>query len=162
VYAGHGNVNILQFGFQRNGQCLVNISNQMRLGTAGGNRSAYMMYLTSCTMNLNGLGNLFNNEVHQQFGYHNSPSIKDDQPRDFYNATGASGLSNRDAWLDEMEDKPGWFTGDNSPIVMTFGTSSTDASNKHASARLRAGSFLGPAAEPWGWYIWSLRDNGGC
>lgn len=160
VYAGHGNINLLQFGFPRNGQCIVNINNQMRLGTLSGDQAAYMMYLTSCTMNVGGLANLYGNEVHQQFGYHNSPSIHDGQPGQFFDAT--AGVSNKNAWLAVMEDKPGWFTGDNSPIVLTFGTDASDSQNKHNNAKLKAGSWLGPASEPWGHWRYTLRDHGGC
>lgn len=160
VYAGHGNVNLLQFGFPHSGRCLVSISSQVRLGTLNGDRSGYMMYLTSCTMNLSGLSNLFVNQVHQQFGYHNSPSIGDDQPRDFFNDTDT--MQNKFAWVFDMEDKPGWFTGDNSPIIMTLGVNSSDAAFKHDNAMLRAGSWLFPAAEPHTWYYYTIIDHGGC
>jgi hypothetical protein len=159
VYAGHGNVNFLQFGFPHNGQCGVNIEGQMRLGTGWGDTAGYMMYLTSCTMRRDRLHHLQFNQVHQQFGYHNSPSIKDDQPRDFFNATGPSGQCNKGAWLDEMEDKPSWFTGDNSPIVLTYGINQEDCLYKHANAKLRSGSFLWKPAEPWGWWAYTVRNG---
>jgi len=78
--------------------------------------------------------------VHQQFGFHNSPSIGDDGLASFFNSTAS--LTNRDAWLQELEDKPGWFTGDNSPVVLIFGASEADADTKNNSAKLKGGTYL--------------------
>lgn len=56
AYAGHGDRTLIQFGYQRNGRC---------------------------TVNLDSLLWHFNQQI---LGYHNSPSVKDDQLRDFYYA----------------------------------------------------------------------------
>jgi hypothetical protein len=162
VYAGHGNRALLQFGFQRSGRCLVNLETQARLGRLGGNKAAYAMYVTSCTLNLDSLGRNFNHEVRQQFGYHNSPSVKDNQPRDFFNAT--SSKTNARAWIDEMEDRPGWFTGDNSPIALTHGVSASHCTFVKDNAKLRGGSLLSTAPEPWTHFCWIMYDHGagGC
>jgi hypothetical protein len=162
VYAGHGNRARLQFGFMRNNRCVVNLETQARLGLQGGNRAVYTMYVTSCTLNLDSLSRNFNHEVRQQFGYHNSPSVKDDQPRDFFNAT--SSKTNARAWIDEMEDRPGWFTGDNSPIALTHGVDSNHCHWVRDTAKLRAGSLLQFPPEPWAWFCWIMYDHGasGC
>lgn len=162
VYAGHGNRALLQFGYVRSGRCLVNLETQARLGTQGGARDIYAMYVTSCTLNLDSLGRNFHHEIRQQFGYHNSPSVKDDQPRDFFEAT--NGKTNASAWIDEMEDRPGWFTGDNSPIVLTFGVDANHCGWVRDTARLRAGQLLYSPPKPWGWYCWIMYDHGasGC
>jgi hypothetical protein len=162
VYAGHGNRALLQYGFMRNSRCLVNLETQVRLGLQGGNKAVYAMYVTSCTLNLDSLSRNFNHEIRQQFGYHNSPSVKDDQPRDFFEAT--DDKTNARAWIEEMEDRPGWFTGDNSPIVLTHGLDSNHCDWVRDTAKLRGGSLLFTPPEPWSWFCWIMYDHGasGC
>ncbi|MGI9305354.1 MAG: DUF6345 domain-containing protein [Gammaproteobacteria bacterium] len=162
VYAGHGNRARLQFGFPRNSQCLVTIDQQSRFGTLAGDEAAYMMYVTSCTINTGAISRHFDQQVRQSFGYHNSPIVKDNQPRDFFRATWY--LRNSRAWIEEMEDRPGWFTGDNSPITLTFGLNQSDCHSVQNTARLRAGALIFDAPEPHGWWCSVMFDNGqnGC
>jgi hypothetical protein len=162
VYAGHGNRGSLQFGFRRSGRCTIKLQGEARLGTQAGDRAGYAMYVTSCTVNLDSLSLHFNNQIRQTFGYHNSPSVKDDQPRDFFNAT--DGKTNARAWIDEMEDRAGWFTGDNSPIAMTFGLDPSHCDWVRDTAKLRAGSLLYTAPEPHTRFCWIMYDHGagGC
>ncbi len=162
VYAGHGNRALIQFGFQRNGRCIVSFPNSSRFGTQGGDEAAYMMYVTSCTINLDSLSSHFAQQVRQSFGYHNSPSVKDNQPRDFYEET--DDTDNFVAWQEEMEDRPGWFTGDNSPITLTFGLDSSHCTSVMNAARLRQRVLLSDAPEPHTWYCASMFNNGqgGC
>ena len=162
VYAGHGNRGLIQFGTQRNGRCIVRMQNSARLGSRQGDDAAFMMYVTSCTLNTDSLSRVFGQSVRQQFGYHNSPSVKDDQPRDFYEETDSD--TNAQAWIEEMEDRPGWFTGDNSPIALTFGSSAANCSWGQNNARLRDERLLydfpGPARN----WCFTMYDNGenGC
>jgi hypothetical protein len=162
VYAGHGNRGLLQFGYIRNGRCVVRLNNNSRFGTQGGNDASFMMYVTSCTINTDSLSLHFRQQVRQSFGYHNSPSVKDDQPRDFYEET--DGVDNYVAWREEMEDRPGWFTGDNSPITLTFGLTPTHCINVQNGARLRDRDLLSNAPEPHTRYCYNMYNNGanGC
>ena len=160
VYAGHGNRASMQFGFKRNGRCTVSLEREARLGLQGGGKAVYAMYVTSCTLNLDSLSRNFNHEIRQQFGYHNSPAVKDDQPRDFFDAT--NGKTNARAWIDEMEDRAGWFTGDNSPIALTHGLDSGHCAWVRDTAKLRGGVLLYTPPKPWGWYCWIMYDHGGC
>lgn len=162
VYAGHGDRALLQFGFRRLGMCTVTLDTQARLGTLAGDHADYAMYLTSCTLNTDALRRHFRNEIRQSFGYHNSPSVKGDQPRDFFEAT--NNLDNAHAWIQEMEDRSGWFTGDNSPLAMTFGANGNDCLAVRNGARLRAGTFLTDPAEPFGAACALMIDHGadGC
>ena len=162
IYAGHGNRARVQFGFRRNNRCRVLLDTEARLGRLGGNRAAYAMWVTSCTLHLDSLNRNFSHEIRQQFGYHNSPSVKDDQPRDFFNATDSD--TNARAWIEEMEDRPGWFTGDNSPLALTHGLDSSHCAFVRDTARLRNGNLLATAPEPWGWFCWIMYDHGdgGC
>jgi len=162
VYAGHGNRALIQFGFKRLDRCTVNLETRARLGRQGGNKAGFAMWVTSCTLNLDSLSRNFNHEVRQQFGYHNSPSVKDDQPRDFFEET--NGTTNANAWIEEMEDRPGWFTGDNSPIALTHGLDSSHCATIRDSAKLRGGVFRSTAPEPWNNFCWIMFDHGasGC
>lgn len=162
VYAGHGWRALIQFGFQRNGICTVSFPPSTRLGRQGGDEAVYAMWVTSCTVNLDSLSSHFDQSIRQTFGYHNSPSVKDDQPRDFFRET--DDLRNERAWIEEMEDRPGWFTGDNSPIALTFGLSSSHCNWVQDTARLRDGSLLYQAPSPDAWYCYLMFDNGqsGC
>jgi hypothetical protein len=162
VYAGHGNRALIQFGFRRNGRCTVSFPASTRLGTQGGDGAAYAMWVTSCTVNLDSLSSHFASQVRQVFGYHNSPSVKDNQPRDFYEETDS--LRNERAWIEEMEDRPGWFTGDNSPIALTFGVSPSHCSWVQSNAKLRNRSLLSDALEPHTRYCYLMFNNGasGC
>lgn len=162
VYAGHGNRALIQFGFQRGGRCTVSFPASTRLGTQGGDNAAYAMWVTSCTVHLDSLSRHFNQQVRQTFGYHNSPSVKDNQPRDFYEET--DGLRNSRAWIEEMEDRSGWFTGDNSPIALTFGVSQSHCGWVENTAKLRDRVLLSDAPEPHAWYCYTMFDHGdgGC
>ena len=162
VYAGHGNRALLQWGFQRNGICTITLDGSARLGTQQGDDASYAMYVTSCTINLDSLSRHFDQAIRQSFGYHNSPSVKDDQPRDFFEETDS--LRNTRAWIEEMEDRPGWWTGDNSPIALTFGTSSSHCQDIEDGAKLRAGTWLTNAPEPDSWYCYEMFNHGdsGC
>jgi len=162
VYAGHGNRALIQFGFKRLNRCTVNLETQARLGRLGGNKAGYAMWVTSCTLNVDTLSRNFSHEVRQQFGYHNSPSVKDDQPRDFFEET--EGTTNTNAWLDEMEDRPGWFTGDNSPVALTHGLDAGHCDFVRDTAKLRGGVLRSVAPEPWTRACGFFLDNGasGC
>lgn len=162
VYAGHGNRALLQFGTRRNGRCTITMDGNARLGSRQGDDAAFMMYVTSCTLNTDSLSRLWGQQIRQQFGYHNSPSVKDNQPRDFYEETDSK--TNAQAWIDEMEDRPGWFTGDNSPIVLTLGTSASNCSWGQNTARLRDERLLYDMPTPIRNWCTIMYDNGenGC
>ncbi|MGH7890100.1 MAG: DUF6345 domain-containing protein, partial [Thermodesulfobacteriota bacterium] len=162
VYAGHGNRALIQFGFMRSGRCTVSFPSDTRLGTQGGDDAVYAMWVTSCTVHLDSLSRHFDQAIRQTFGYHNSPSVKDNQPRDFYEET--NDLRNERAWIEEMEDRPGWFTGDNSPIALTFGLSSSHCAWVRDTAKLRDEVLLYDAPAPDAWYCYLMFNNGdsGC
>lgn len=70
--------------------------------------------------------------VRQILAYHNSPAIWGEQPGNFLEAT-AKGMSNRQAWLTTMANRPG--VGHNSPSLLTLGATPADANAYHSSAR---------------------------
>jgi len=162
VYAGHGNRALLQFGFQRNGRCTITLDGNARLGALAGDDAAYAMWVTSCTVNTDSLSRHFDQQIRQTFGYHNSPPVKDDQPSDFFEET--DDLDNAHAWIEEMEDRPGWFTGDNSPITLTFGVDASHCLFVRDNARLRDRVLLADALQPHHNFCFIMFDHGasGC
>lgn len=162
VYAGHGNRALLQFGFQRLGRCTLTLDGNARLGTLAGDDAAYAMWVTSCTVNTDSLARHFDQAIRQTFGYHNSPPVKDDQPRDFFEET--DDIDNAHAWIEEMEDRPGWFTGDNSPITLTFGVDANHCQFVRDTARLFDRILLSDAPAPDAFFCFIMFDHGasGC
>jgi hypothetical protein len=110
----------------------------------------------------------------QQFGYHNSPAIGDNQLFTFYSYLRFNFFpysladNNKDAWLLAMEDKPG-SSSDNSPMVVSYGESSAQAVEVRDNANLHTGSYAtadrpgGPACgqgTPAFYWKWVMIDNG--
>lgn len=169
VYAGHGHISTLFFSHVRSGRCVVGLDGNMRLGRMAGASSVYAMYATSCTLNLGNLSNTAGNQLlRQQFGFHNSPIIANDDLGEFYRETNPA--SNRTSWLDNLEDRPGWFTGDNSPLVRSAGENQTTASSTHNNFYFR-GAFWQPAMTgasvchqglPYHYWYYTYINHGGC
>lgn len=160
MYAGHGNAGLLQWGTpSANGTCQLTTSNDVRLGTLAGDRATAVMFMTSCTLRTDAIPqNLIGNASRQFFGYHNSPYIGYDEPRKVFKRT-QDGQSNRDAWLDEMEQNAD--IGKNSPVVVTYGTSPQDALDSEASANLASGDGLTTnVGEPADNFIFTWYNNG--
>lgn len=141
VYAGHGNVNLLQWGSPSpNGFCTINLSMSTRLGLFAGNSANAVMFLTSCTGRVDMLASTLGaSRSRQFFAFNNSPYIAGGEAADVFELT-KGGQSNAEAWLNEMEDNIA--IGKNSPVVMTIGSSSSDALEHHGSARLATGEGL--------------------
>lgn len=148
VYAGHGflegHKTGVQFGTQHDGLCYVTYasSNRAQVGTArlgqmDHARTGFAAWITSCSMNSNHLGESINYQwVNQNFGFDNSPAIEAHQPKDWFRAIGSK--SNKNAWLEELEDKQGLFTGDNNPIVVSYSDSAKGCTTMHNDKRLKA------------------------
>lgn len=174
IFAGHGNTGILGWGTKRDNVCLVNLGQRrsnlgvMRLGQMDHAAAGYGVWIASCVLKKSSLADNANYQwLNQQFGFHNSPAIEAHQPKDWFNAVNG-GKSNKQAWLDELEDKQGLFTGDNSPMVVSYATSSSLCTQMHNSKRLvaqiltpRGGGPTCGGSPPAFSYCYTLRDNGG-
>jgi hypothetical protein len=150
VYAGHGfleggtHKTGVQFGTAHSGLCSVTFASTtipsvgvMRLGQMNNARAGYSAWITSCSMNSNHLAESVNYQwVNQNFGFDNSPAIEAHQPKDWFRAIGSK--SNKNAWLEELEDKQGLFTGDNNPIVVSYSDTSKGCTSMHNDKRLKA------------------------
>ena len=177
IYAGHGNVNRLQWGNPGppgTNLCGVSINDQTRLGTLGGDTSGFAMYVTSCTANTfndNLLDTLGQSQVGQHVGWHNSPAVSDQMPGAFVNQTATSiidgdvsvPVTNRDAWLGLAQSKPG--LGENSPVIYTPGATAEEVVDRHFNARLALGIGIeDEIPEPQDPDLFNLSwvDNGDC
>jgi hypothetical protein len=173
VYAGHGNKGVIQFGFQHDNICVLDMFQHMRLGSMDGNESAVAWYLTSCTLNTSVLVSDANWQwTNQQFGFHNSPGIEDSSPAWAYVASGSSLLANnKDAWLWAMDYAEDVFDdGEDSPVAVSYASTSSGCQTVHNSASLRSQTYItdrsgGPSCnqtQPLFYYCYSIVNNGGC
>jgi len=138
VYAGHGYTlgGSLVFGYPNQGICSVDLGAHARLGSMSGSQAAIGIWITSCTLTGNSLVGKANFQwLWQQLGFHDSPSVGSDSPRAFFQGTQSS--SNRSSWFANMEDRPGWFTGDNSPMVVSYGSTAFQADDVRVNAKLK-------------------------
>jgi hypothetical protein len=180
VYAGHGYLEGVKagisFGTKRAGLCYVTFANSnrsdtgvARLGQMNNARNGFAAWITSCTMDSNHLPSGVNHQwVNQNFGFDNSPAVESNQAKDWFNAIGPR--SNKNAWLDEMEDMQGIFTGDNNPIVVSYWSTAGGCTDMHNNKRLRGhilvprpdGPACGGGVPAFVWCA-TLRSNGdGC
>jgi hypothetical protein len=143
VFSGHGDVGWLLYPDPHNGECGVDFGANMRLGSMNGGEGGYAMWLTCYTLNIDSLPAEANHSwLRQQFGFRNFIGIGSDEARDFFNATNSS--TNRVAWINQMDGSG------REPIVVTYGTNSTDCSSVRSMAKLKANVLVNdrPQAGP--------------
>jgi hypothetical protein len=140
IFDGHGNTGELGFAYKHNGFCKAYASQTDLSGTA-----AIFISTACCYMKLSAAYNFTeHNGLNQQLGFGNEASMDDGSIGEFWTATGGipwnvSGGSNM-AWLDKLEDKTGWWTGDNTTVVFTRGSDLTDVANNRNNCGLRRGT----------------------
>ncbi|HEX4406958.1 MAG TPA: hypothetical protein VH560_19100 [Polyangia bacterium] len=171
VFSGHGNTGLIAWGTPHDGVCAMTLAGGVRLGSMSGAMSATSVYASCCTLNANSLTSQANFEwTRQQLGFHDTCEIGDTDVSDFFDNTYET--SNKNAWFNHLEDRPGWFTGDNSPVVWSAGVNSTEAGNVENTASLRQQIYVTPRGsgpscnqgQPAFWYSATYIDhgNGGC
>lgn len=171
VFSGHGNKGVLAYGTIHGGVCAISLGTNIRLGSMGGAQNVTSIYATCCTLAADSLGAQANNEWNrQQLGFHDTSEIGNGDVGNFFN--GSATGSNKNAWFNHLEDRPGWFTGDNSPMVWSAGANSTEAASVENTASLRQQIFQTPrgsgpicgAGQPAFWVSATFIDhhNGGC
>lgn len=172
----HGNIGHFSFGYpSSNGRCSVNLKDDMRLGSMIGATASTAVFGSCCTLNRNYIASTANWQwTRQNIGFHDLASFDNGMFADWFEATEYnSWISNKEAWFTHFEDRPWWFTGDNSPIVISYGTSASDAQNTHNTARLGGGVLVSPrgggpacgaTTQPLFYYRFEYIDhgNGGC
>jgi hypothetical protein len=164
VFAGHGASPNLGFTFAYAtpfgpGYCQADYTN-MSLGLNAGAHAAFLIALSCCTMTEYWI--YPNSQLRQMFGFAGLAYVDDTFLPSFYTTTNV--LTNTDSWLANTEDRPGWFTGNNSPSVFAAADNSTDAWDYLNWCQLRAGTCLYVPGKPLNGYAFSYLDNGcsGC
>jgi hypothetical protein len=155
VFAGHGNVGRLAYGYKHDNRCTVDFSSNMRLGSMGGDTAAVGMWLICDALQVASLPSEANFQwLRQQLGWTNTIAIGDNEPRDFFNLTSAQ--TNADAWLSTMDG------GGRHPIVVSYAANQSDCWTVHDNAKLkdnvytseRSGSPACGQGQPAFWYCY--------
>jgi hypothetical protein len=182
VLSGHGNTGVIGYGAVHAGICAVDLrtgssdTNVARLGQMSGGRTSIAIWLTCCTLRKDKLPSRANYQwVKQQIGYSGESAMTNDMMYSFVRNSGMQArvgyISNVEAWMVSQEDAPGWFTGDNSPIVVSYGKTSAEANANHANMTMdgwnaapRTGGPACGGGPPRFYYTYTLRDHGveGC
>lgn len=180
VWSGHGTGAAsepngrwsISMGHRHNGQCRATSPDEMKFGEQSsdgfGNNgdNEYVIMDASCSAVEGELDQVWQNwgpgilmRSHQGMGFHDSPNDADDRLEEFIENID-DGDSNRSAWLDAGEECFLWWCW-NSPMIITFGSNSSDSDDRHYHETLR--SPRSDASSGWGGhYRWSFIDNGSC
>lgn len=175
VFLGHGNTGRLFFSAPHNGQCCAgacsgNIScswgdlscSNVMMSSGNHAQVSSAVLMACCYLNINYQPLLLEHHYEQQLmGFGGVSSLDSNMVSNYYNGTGPS--SNVDSWLNNMEDKPGWFTGDNTTVVMSRGhTVDERAWNRWYGGLKRQNCVSGGPGGGY-WYLdWHNHGCGGC
>jgi hypothetical protein len=171
IFSGHANAGYLAFAYPHNSVCSVDLGANARLGSMAGDTSGVAIFYGCCTLKLSSLTSKANWQwTNQNLGFLDTESDGDDDIKNFFNGTSSS--ANIYQWTADLEDRPGWFTGDNSPIVVSYGADETSAGYVEDYGDLYYQVYLytrsgGPSCgqgQPGFWYNYYYIDNnnGGC
>jgi len=143
VYSGHGNTAALNFSQSNANRCVAGgafENNGIALGYGNGDKAANAIMLSCCFLNIRALkySKFYeSNGVTQIMGFGGIASFDADEVQDFYNRSFED--TNIGAWFSSMQDRPGWFTGDNTVVVLTNGWNDYDVNWNRANCKLKAG-----------------------
>jgi len=149
IFNGHGNVNDLAFAYPDGytGICDAGYfgnltSSNISLGAGGGGytKAALFMAVTCCYVDFHHfVAELFfgGNQI---LGFGSEAVLDSSEINEFYSATGGSSGRNWSAWLNNLEDRPGWGTGNNSSVSVTLGWNVADAIYNKSTCGLRRGT----------------------
>lgn len=138
IYDGHGNTRTLWFSCYHNGYCGVNGASYTELGRYTSATTALFISTACCYMHLSVPDNFTDHGgLNQQLGFGGEASMDTGMMDNYYNASNGT---NWYGWISEMEDKPGWFTGDNTTVAFTRGSTPTDVTNNRNVCGLKRGT----------------------
>jgi len=181
VWSGHGTGSSnepdgtwsLVFGITRNGTSFATSPNQVHLGEVGtdpfgGNgRNRFVIMDASCSaiegelsqvwINGSGQGGIFM-RLHQAMAFHDSPDDSDDRLENFAEDVD-NGDTNKASWLDNGESCFLFWCW-NSPLIMSFDSTSAGANTRHNSESLK--NILARPSSFAGSFVWTFIDNGSC
>jgi hypothetical protein len=171
VFDGHGNVNDLAFAYQdSNGYCDAGYwgntsDSNIQMGMNGGGKAALMILETCCYMMKGSTISIATFGGIQELGFGSLASSDTGMVDDFFGHTNSG--TNWYYWLRDMEDKPGWWTGDNTTVVVTRGWDMSDVTNNRTNCKFKGQTCLNNPPYGNGPSIWWQRDwiehgCGGC
>jgi hypothetical protein len=170
VFDGHGNTDSIAFSVPHDGKCCAgacsNLTSSNTLMSAGANaRVSSSVFASCCYMNINYQTLLLNHHYEQQMmGFGGVSQIDSGMVSNYFDGTGPS--SNVDSWLNNMEDRPSWFTGDNTTVVMSRGHSDSERSWNRWYGGLKRQNCVtgGPGGGYWAldWHDHGCGGCGGC
>jgi hypothetical protein len=135
VFTGHGNTGRLFISTPDSyaGETLCHAGatddrsdSNIVLGGGYGAHLASSVIIACCYMNFRFLNLLVGHHGEKQVMGFGSPAILEGSMVTRY-WNGTLGSINVNSWLNNMEDRPGWFTGDNTTVVLTNGRTSAEA-----------------------------------
>ena len=161
VFLGHGNTGRLYFSTPQNGLCSTGASS-MQMGAGTGAKVSSAVFMACCFMEISHQDLLVNHQFEKQLmGFGGVSSLDAGMVNNYWDGTGSS--SNVDSWLNNMEDKPGWFTGDNTTTVLSRGQSQDELNWNHWYCGLKRQNCVtgGPGGSYW-YLDWHWNGCGGC
>jgi len=175
VFLGHGNSGQQFFSVPHDGVCSAGATtgnywcdpedppcSNTQLAAGTGAKASSVVMMACCYMEINRTALLTNHHHEKQMmGFGGISSIDAPRVQNYWDRTGVT--SNVDAWLNSMEDKPGWFTGDNTTVVMSRGHSEEErAWNRWYCGMKRQNCVDGGDGGGY-WYLdWHWHGCGGC
>jgi hypothetical protein len=175
VFLGHGNTGRIAFSVRHNdvccaGACSGNVScswgdlscSNIRMSSGDNALVSSAVFMACCYLNTNYKPLLLDHHYEQQLmGFGGIASLDASMVYNYWNGTGPS--SNVDSWLNNMEDRPNWFTGDNTTVVMSRGhTVDERAWNRWYGGLKRQNCVHGGPGGGY-WYLdWHNHGCGGC
>jgi hypothetical protein len=172
VFDGHGNVDDMAFshpdphGYCDAGKFDPNNTNiELGAGGGGSTKAALFIAMTCCYVDPHHYAaeRLFGGN--QILGLGNEADFDTNEINEFYGSTGGGNGRNWSAWLNNLEDKPGWWTGNNTPVAVTLGWNPTDANNNKSTCGLQRGTcWTRKGYNPGTFWIkdWYENGCGGC
>jgi hypothetical protein len=169
-FAGHGNNARIFFGYPHDegsgARCDAGgpqTPNGFSLGRSAGQQAAIAIFASCCTLNPNTIQYMYaNNGANQVLGFGSDAVIESGMLHEFYEDT--QDTPNVESWLDRMEDRPGWGTGDNSTVALQVGNDANNAAWLASFCKIRADRCnvnFGPGPyNYWGW--WRNHGTGLC
>lgn len=130
IFSGHGNTGKIFISAQDQylGETLCSagasgndLSTSNILLSAGyGAKVASSVFIACCYMNVNYQSLILESHHEKQvMGFGSKAQLEGSMVTSYWNHTAST--SNIDAWLNDMEDRPGWWSGDNTTVVMSRG-----------------------------------------
>jgi hypothetical protein len=162
IFDGHGNVNALSYAYQDwNNLCDAGYwgntsDSNIQMGMNGGAEAALMILESRCYMMKGSTISIATFGGIQELGF-GSLSVSDTgMVNDFFGHTNSG--TNWYYWLHDMEDKPGWWTGDNTTVVVTRGWDMSDVTNNRTNCKFKGQTCLNNPPYGNGPSIWWQRD----